>query len=68
MIPSAKTILIVRDPIQRAISHFEHLVEHEGMTWSLDTAIRGASERLVPITMTALVTTLAAWAYLGLHG
>jgi Cu/Ag efflux pump CusA len=40
------------------ISHFEHLVRQEGMTWSLDTAIRGADERLVPILMTALVTGL----------
>ena len=40
------------------ISHFEHLIEQEGMTWGLDTAIRGASERLIPILMTALVTAL----------
>src|SRR5439155_14228852 len=40
------------------ISHFEHLIEQEGMTWGLDAAIRGASERLIPILMTALVTAL----------
>ena len=40
------------------ISHFEHLVQVEGMTWSLETSIRGAAERLVPILMTALVTAL----------
>jgi len=40
------------------ISHFEHLIEKEGMSWGLETAIRGASERLVPILMTALVTAL----------
>jgi CzcA family heavy metal efflux pump len=40
------------------ISHYEHLVEVEGMTWGLDTALRGASERLTPILMTALVTGL----------
>src|SRR5438093_11354134 len=40
------------------ISHFEHLVQEEGMTWGLAAAIRGASERLVPILMTALVTAL----------
>jgi CzcA family heavy metal efflux pump len=38
------------------ISHFEHLVQQEAMVWDLPTAIRGASERLVPILMTALVT------------
>ena len=40
------------------ISHFEHLVEHEGMTWGVEAALRGASERLVPILMTAIVTAL----------
>ena len=40
------------------ISHYEHLVEMEGMNWGLDTALRGASERLAPILMTALVTGL----------
>jgi Cu/Ag efflux pump CusA len=40
------------------ISHYEHLVEAEGTTWDLDTALRGASERLAPIVMTALVTGL----------
>ena len=40
------------------VSHYEHLVEVEGMTWELDTALRGAAERLAPILMTALVTGL----------
>src|SRR5438093_8610251 len=40
------------------ISHFEHLVQVEGMTWGWEAAMRGASERLVPILMTALVTAL----------
>ena len=40
------------------ISHFEHLVTHEGMEWGKAAAFRGASERLVPILMTALVTGL----------
>ena len=40
------------------ISHFEHLVQKEGMTWGLEAATRGASERLLPILMTALVTSL----------
>ncbi len=40
------------------ISHYEHLVSEEGMSWGLETAIRGASERLTPILMTALVTAL----------
>ncbi|MBI3851558.1 MAG: efflux RND transporter permease subunit [Verrucomicrobia bacterium] len=40
------------------VSHFEHLVQKEGMTWGLDAVSRGASERLLPILMTALVTAL----------
>lgn len=40
------------------LSHYEHLVEKEGAPWCLATAIQGASERLVPILMTALVTGL----------
>ena len=40
------------------ISHFDHLVQEEGMSWGLAAATRGASERLIPILMTALVTAL----------
>jgi Cu/Ag efflux pump CusA len=40
------------------LSHFEHLVRYEGMTWGREAVLRGASERLVPILMTALVTAL----------
>ncbi len=40
------------------ISHYEHLVNQEGMAWGAETANRGATERLVPILMTALVTAL----------
>jgi Cu/Ag efflux pump CusA len=40
------------------ISHYDHLVRVEGCPWNLETALRGANERLVPILMTALVTAL----------
>ncbi|MBZ5512875.1 MAG: efflux RND transporter permease subunit [Acidobacteriia bacterium] len=40
------------------ISHYEHLVQIEGLDWNWGTALRGASERLSPILMTALVTGL----------
>jgi CzcA family heavy metal efflux pump len=40
------------------ISHFEHLVNFEGMTWGPEAVMRGASERLMPILMTAAVTFL----------
>ena len=41
------------------ISHYEHLVHVERVPWSVEATVRGASERLVPILMTALVTALA---------
>ncbi len=40
------------------ISHYEHLVGAEGIEWGARTSIKGASERLAPILMTALVTAL----------
>jgi CzcA family heavy metal efflux pump len=40
------------------ISHFEHLVNEEGMAWGPEAVMRGASERLMPILMTATVTGL----------
>ena len=40
------------------ISHYQHLVNREGMAWGPEAAYRGAVERLVPILMTALVTGL----------
>jgi Cu/Ag efflux pump CusA len=40
------------------LSHYEHLVREEGQTWDAATAMRGASERLIPILITALVTAL----------
>jgi Cu/Ag efflux pump CusA len=40
------------------VSHYEHLVSQEGMAWGPEAALRGASERLVPVLMTALVTAL----------
>lgn len=41
------------------ISHYEHLVHIDGLPWDIDTVVHGASERLIPILMTALVTGLA---------
>lgn len=40
------------------VSHYQHLVDAEGMVWGAETAIRGAAERLPSILMTALVTGL----------
>ena len=40
------------------IAHYEHLVEAEGMQWELKAAIKGASDRLIPILMTSIVTAL----------
>ena len=40
------------------LAHYEHLVEIEHLPWNLDTVLRGANERLIPILMTATVTAL----------
>ncbi|HTC84957.1 MAG TPA: efflux RND transporter permease subunit [Rhizomicrobium sp.] len=40
------------------LAHYEHLVEAEGAPWGVETILRGAQERLVPILMTAAVTAL----------
>ena len=41
------------------ISHFQHLEHEEGMSFGPELVLRGASERLAPIMMTALATGLA---------
>ena len=40
------------------VSHFQHLVDTENCVWNLETCIRGATERLPSVLMTALVTAL----------
>jgi Cu/Ag efflux pump CusA len=40
------------------LAHYEHLIDNEGAIWNEATVVRGASERLVPILMTATVTAL----------
>ncbi len=50
--------ITVRNSIM-LLSHYQHLVEQEGLPWNLATALKGAQERLPSILMTALVTALA---------
>jgi len=40
------------------VSHFEHLVDREHVQWGVEAAIKGAGDRLAPILMTSIVTTL----------
>jgi CzcA family heavy metal efflux pump len=40
------------------VSHFEHIVGREGVQWGADAAIKGAGDRLAPVLMTSIVTTL----------
>ena len=40
------------------LAHYEHLVEAEAAPWDVETVLRGAQERLIPILMTAAVTAL----------
>ena len=40
------------------VSHFQHLIDVEHCEWNLATCIRGATERLPSVLMTALVTAL----------
>lgn len=41
------------------VSHYDHLVSAERQTWNLETALRGAEERLTPVLLTAMSTGLA---------
>ncbi len=40
------------------VSHFQHLIDEENCVWNLETCIRGSTERLPSVLMTALVTAL----------
>jgi CzcA family heavy metal efflux pump len=41
------------------VSHYDHLTAQEGLAWRLETATRGAEERLTPVLLTAVLTALA---------
>jgi CzcA family heavy metal efflux pump len=41
------------------VSHYDHLVREERLPWNLQTALRGAEERLTPVLLTSVLTALA---------
>ncbi len=41
------------------VSHYDHLMREERQPWNLETAKRGAEERLTPVLLTALLTAFA---------
>ncbi|MEQ9066551.1 MAG: efflux RND transporter permease subunit, partial [Gimesia chilikensis] len=41
------------------VSHYRHLQDEEGVPFGLELVVRGAEERLAPILMTVLTTSLA---------
>lgn len=41
------------------VSHYRHLTQSEGVPFGVELVLRGAEERLAPIIMTVLTTSLA---------
>ncbi len=50
--------IIARNGIMH-INHFQHLEKYEGMTFGPELVLRGSTERVAPILMTALVAGMA---------
>ena len=57
--PQAKLILLLRDPLQRAISWIEHLRRHEGLQGNTETLLLAELEQLqaCPQMLSGLVST-----------
>jgi hypothetical protein len=46
VLPGAKLIALLRDPVDRAYSHYQHNLRHEGETLSFEEAIEREAERI----------------------
>lgn len=54
LIPNAKFIYLVRDPIERTVSHYQHLVSMQGERRSLHDALADLSDPYSPYTCASL--------------
>jgi len=53
LIPDAKLIAVIRDPVDRAVSHYFHEVRKERETLPMLQAFKAEEERLAPVLNTA---------------
>jgi hypothetical protein len=63
LVPSAKIIILLRDPAQRALSHFEHEHRLGNETFTLSEALAAEQHRLGDIEARLEETAAVSWAH-----